>query len=143
MSKKIKEEPGLEELRALFNERNEKTGGWQEVGVKVIIEGKEYKASSLIDTLATEVLKGTHPLKEGKTLGELTLAGYVLLEILTRKGFESLVEAIISDSSLLFHSALCTAIGMRAGVLLPEEATFETTYPNSPAGLWTQPGGEN
>jgi pentatricopeptide repeat protein len=68
-------------------------------------------------------------------MGELTVSAYILLESLCKVGMVKMAESLLNEPTTLFHSALCCAIGIRAGMTIPEGAKFETTTSDSDFGI--------
>lgn len=113
----------------LFKEKDAKE--FKQAGAVISANGESYKASSFIGSVAEAIESDVDSIVKGKEMGELTVAAYMLLESLHRVGMVKVVDGLLSEPQHLFHSALCAAIGMRAGMMIPEGARFETTTSDS------------
>lgn len=108
----------------LFKEKNEED--LKQAGAVITVDGEAYKASSFISNIAEAIEDQVDAIISGEEMGELTVAAYMLLESLHRAGMASMAEALLSDPTRLFSAAYYTAIGIRAGMIIPEGARFET-----------------
>ena len=103
----------------------------KEVRTAIIADGQSYKASSLIEEVSRKIEDNIQSIIRGEEMGELTVAAYILLESLHRAGIVSVADDLLEAPQQLFHSALCTAIGIRAGMQIPEDLKFETITSDS------------
>ena len=113
----------------LFKEKGEEE--FKQAGAIITANGEAYKASSFIESVVEAIQDDVEAIVRGKEMGELTVAAYMLLESLHRVGMAKMSDKLLTDPSTLFHSAMCTAIGMRAGMMIPDGAQFETTTSDS------------
>jgi len=120
-----------QDLVPLFLFKEADSNEMKQAGVIVTANGETYKASSLVGNIAKAIQSDIEALVQAKEMGELTIAAYTLLESLHRVGMVKTADQLLSEPSSLFHSTLCTAIGMRAGMMIPEGARFETTTSDS------------
>ena len=113
----------------LFKEKGEEE--LKQAGAIITANGEAYKASSFISNIAEAIEDEVEAVMNGDEMGELTVAAYILLESLHRAGMAKVASNLLSEPTSIFHSALCCAIGMRAGMMIPEGAQFETTANDS------------
>jgi hypothetical protein len=119
-----------QDLIPLFLTRGE-NGEIQKCGVAITVNGETYKASSFIGKIAESIEEEVEALISAKETGELTVAAYLLLESLHRAGMVKTADTLLSDPTALSQSATCFAIGMRAGMIIPEGVQFETQTTDS------------
>jgi len=116
----MKIEKGLPSIFATTNNKGIKV----EVLPKIQVNGKEYNPEVLVSKIAKEVSKDKGVFGEA-SLGTITFACFVLLETLHQAGFPELAEAVTKDPTDLQKFGLACAVGMMAGMILPEDLEFE------------------
>lgn len=117
----------MQDLMPLFLSEDKDSGELKPAGVIVKDDEEAYQASAIVEEKTEEIKTKIEGIIKGKEVGELTFAAYILLETLHKIGMVQIAEALLSDPSGLFYSALYCAVGMRAGMTLPTEVQFETT----------------
>ncbi len=117
----------------LFKEKGDEK--LKQAGAVITAGGEAYKASSFISNVSEVIQEEIDSVVQGKEMGELTIAAYILLETLHRVGMAKVADDLLSNPSGLFHSAICTAIGIRAGMAVPDGVQFETTTNDSNFGI--------
>lgn len=91
-------------------------------------KGKTLSADALITKLSEANEEDFKSLVDAKDLGFLTFSGHILIETLNRLGMEKFVSLILSSPDMVYRAALFTAIGIKAGLTLPEGIEIETEY---------------
>jgi len=98
----------------------------------VIRSGEDhYKASSFIASVAEAIEDEVKALTEGKEVGELTVSGSILLESLHRAGLQKTAELLLESPPIMLQASIYCAIGLRAGMNVPEGVVFETVTSDS------------
>ena len=120
-----------QDLMPLFLFKEKEEDELKPAGAIITAGEDEYKASSFIGNIAEAIQDEVESVVSGKEMGELTVAAYILLESLHRVGMVKVADHLLSEPTNLFHSAICCAIGIRAGITIPEGTQFETTTSNS------------
>jgi hypothetical protein len=117
----------MQDLMPLFLFKKAGKDEMKQAGAIITAGGESYKASSFISNIGEAIQDEVKELVKGGEIGELTVAAYILLEALHRAGLVKTADTLLGDPNQLFQTAVCTAIGIRAGMIIPEDTKFETT----------------
>jgi hypothetical protein len=134
-----------EELVPLFIFKDKKDDKYKPANVIVSDQGDKYKTSSFITSVVDAIKKDVESILTGEKVGDLTISGYILLETLQQMGASKILKDLLSEKTdlhNLHNAAIFCAIGMKAGIEIPEGVKFDAVPSESGLSVWNIPTDE-